>query len=108
MGVYPTEVGAYLFSQAASSQVSWAQMGLTAVFGMGTGVPPPPSAPTAYRCPPGYHRIPNDKTQYNTLFSKLQAFYPACPAICPENSASIGFIRSTRQNESARSSALEA
>ena len=46
MGVYPTEVGAYLFSQAASSQVSWAQMGLTAVFGMGTGVPPPPSAPT--------------------------------------------------------------
>ena len=96
MGVYPTEVGAYLFSQAASSQVSWAQMGLTAVFGMGTGVPPPPSAPTAYRCPPGYHRIPNDKTQYNTLFSKLQAFYPACPAICPENSASIGFIRSTR------------
>ena len=49
MGVYPTEVGAYLFSQAASSQVSWAQMGLTAVFGMGTGVPPPPSAPTIFR-----------------------------------------------------------
>ena len=40
------DVGACLFSQAASSQVSWAQVGLTAVFGMGTGVPPPPSAPT--------------------------------------------------------------
>ena len=38
-GFTHTEVGAYLFSQAASSQVSWAQMGLTAVFGMGTGVP---------------------------------------------------------------------
>ena len=49
MGVYPTEVGAYLISQAASSQVSWAQMGLTAVFGMGTGVPPPPSAPTLWK-----------------------------------------------------------
>ena len=42
-------VGACLFSRAASSQVSWAQMGLTAVFGMGTGVPPPPSAPTIFR-----------------------------------------------------------
>ena len=39
-------VGACLFSRAASSQVSWAQVGLTAVFGMGTGVPPPPSTPT--------------------------------------------------------------
>ena len=40
------DVGAYLFSRAASSQVSSAQVGLTAVFGMGTGVPPPPSTPT--------------------------------------------------------------
>ena len=39
-------VGACLFSRAASSQVSSTQVGLTAVFGMGTGVPPPPSAPT--------------------------------------------------------------
>ena len=39
-------VGAYLFSRAASSQVSSAQVSLTAVFGMGTGVPSPPSAPT--------------------------------------------------------------
>ena len=39
-------VGICLFSRAASSQVSSTQVGLTAVFGMGTGVPPPPSAPT--------------------------------------------------------------
>ena len=39
-------VGTCLFSRAASSQVFSAQVGLTAVFGMGTGVPPPPSAPT--------------------------------------------------------------
>ena len=42
-------VGTCLFSRAASSQVSWAQVGLTAVFGMGTGVPPPPSAPTLWK-----------------------------------------------------------
>ena len=39
-------VGICLFSRAASSQVSSTQVGLTAVFGMGTGVPPPPSTPT--------------------------------------------------------------
>ena len=39
-------VGVCLFSRAASSQVSSTQVGLTAVFGMGTGVPPPPSTPT--------------------------------------------------------------
>ncbi len=39
-------VGICLFSRAASSQVFSAQVGLTAVFGMGTGVPPPPSTPT--------------------------------------------------------------
>ena len=36
--------GAY--DVGASSQVSSTQVGLTAVFGMGTGVPPPPSTPT--------------------------------------------------------------
>ena len=41
-------VGTCLFSRAASSQVSWAQVGLTAVFGMGTGGPSPQSAPTSY------------------------------------------------------------
>ena len=49
-------VGAYLCFQAASSQVSWAQVGLTAVFGMGTGVPPPLSAPTIF--PFSGYRIP--------------------------------------------------
>ena len=39
-------VGAYLSSRAATSQVLSAQVSLTAVFGMGTGVPSPPSAPT--------------------------------------------------------------
>ena len=39
-------VGIYLFYQAASSQVSSARVSLTAVFGMGTGVPSPSSAPT--------------------------------------------------------------
>ena len=39
-------VGAYLSSRAASSQVLSAQVSLTAVFGMGTGVPSPSSAPT--------------------------------------------------------------
>ena len=39
-------VGTYLFYQAASSQVSSARVSLTAVFGMGTGVPSPSSAPT--------------------------------------------------------------
>ena len=36
----------YLFSQAASSQVSSAQMSLTTVFGMGTGGPSSQSTPT--------------------------------------------------------------
>lgn len=39
-------VGTYLFYRAASSQVSSARVSLTAVFGMGTGVPSPSSAPT--------------------------------------------------------------
>ena len=39
-------VGAYLSYQAASSQVLSARVSLTAVFGMGTGVPSPSSAPT--------------------------------------------------------------
>ena len=36
----------YLFSRAASSQVSSAQMSLTTVFGMGTGGPSSQSTPT--------------------------------------------------------------
>ncbi len=39
-------VGTYLSYQAASSQVLSARVSLTAVFGMGTGVPSPSSAPT--------------------------------------------------------------
>ena len=39
-------VGTYLFYRAASSPVSSARVSLTAVFGMGTGVPSPSSAPT--------------------------------------------------------------
>ena len=39
-------VGTYLLFRAASSQVSSARVSLTAVFGMGTGVPSPSSAPT--------------------------------------------------------------
>ena len=39
-------VGICLSSRAASSQVLSAQVSLTAVFGMGTGVPSPPSTPT--------------------------------------------------------------
>ena len=40
------DVGVCLSSRAASSQVFSAQVSLTAVFGMGTGVPSPPSTPT--------------------------------------------------------------
>ena len=40
-------VGAALFSRAASSQVFSALMSLTSVFGMGTGGPSPPLAPTS-------------------------------------------------------------
>ena len=36
----------YLFFRAVSSQVLWAQMSLTAVFGMGTGGPSSQSTPT--------------------------------------------------------------
>ena len=39
-------VGIYLSYRAASSQVLSARVSLTAVFGMGTGVPSPSSAPT--------------------------------------------------------------
>ena len=39
-------VGTALFSRAASSQVFSALMSLTSVFGMGTGGPSPPMAPT--------------------------------------------------------------
>ena len=42
-------VGVYLSSRAATSQVLSAQVSLTAVFGMGTGVPSPPSTPTIFR-----------------------------------------------------------
>ena len=42
-------VGAFLSSRAATSQVLSAQVSLTAVFGMGTGVPSPPSAPTLFQ-----------------------------------------------------------
>ena len=41
-------VGTALFSRAASSQVFSALMSLTSVFGMGTGGPSPPLAPTSY------------------------------------------------------------
>ena len=41
-------VGIALFSRAASSQVFSALMSLTSVFGMGTGGPSPPLAPTSY------------------------------------------------------------
>ena len=44
-------VGAYLSSRAASSQVLSAQVSLTAVFGMGTGVPSPSSTPTNLSAP---------------------------------------------------------
>ena len=43
-------VGTYLSSRAASSQVLSAPVSLTAVFGMGTGVPSPSSAPTSSIC----------------------------------------------------------
>ena len=39
-------VGIYLFSRAASRQVSSAQASLTSVFGMGTGGPSPQLTPT--------------------------------------------------------------
>ncbi len=43
-------VGIYLFSRAASRQVSSAQVSLTSVFGMGTGGPSPQSTPTIFVC----------------------------------------------------------
>ena len=39
-------VGIYLFFRVPADQVSSAQVSLTSVFGMGTGVPSPPSTPT--------------------------------------------------------------
>lgn len=45
-------VGIYLLSRAASSQVSSTRVSLTAVFGMGTGVPSPSSTPTICGSPP--------------------------------------------------------
>ena len=39
-------VGVFLSSRAVASQVLSAQVSLTTVFGMGTGVPSPPSTPT--------------------------------------------------------------
>ena len=45
-------VGIYLFSRAASRQVSSAQMSVTSVFGMGTGGPSSQSTPT-FRVPLG-------------------------------------------------------
>ena len=39
-------VGAFLSSRDAAVRVLSAQVSLTAVFGMGTGVPSPPSTPT--------------------------------------------------------------
>lgn len=58
-------VGIYLLSRAASSQVSSTRVSLTAVFGMGTGVPSPSSTPTI--C--GYHRryLPPFFTEVDTL-----------------------------------------
>ena len=44
------DVGVYLSSRAVASQVFSAQVSLTAVFGMGTGVPSPPLAPTERVC----------------------------------------------------------
>ena len=44
-------VGIYLSYRAASSQVLSARVSLTAVFGMGTGVPSPSSAPTNVSAP---------------------------------------------------------
>ena len=41
-------VGVFLFSQAASSQLSSALLSLTSVFGMGTGGPSASSTPTIY------------------------------------------------------------
>ena len=56
------EAGIYLFSQAVSSQLSSAQVSLTSVFGMGTGVPSPQSTPTIYLssgfCPRTFIIIP--------------------------------------------------
>ena len=41
-------VGVFLFSQAASSQLSSALLSLTSVFGMGTGGPSASSTPTIF------------------------------------------------------------
>ena len=40
------QVGDYLFSRAVSSELSWARVSLTSVFGMGTGGTSPSSTPT--------------------------------------------------------------
>ncbi len=58
-------VGAALFSRAASSQVFSALMSLTSVFGMGTGGPSPPLAPTRYI-------IHQNTLEYNT---KIKFFH---------------------------------
>ncbi len=61
-------VGAFLFSRAASSQVFSAQVSLTAVFGMGTGVPSPPSTPTVVL-------FRGRVILYHTVFKKSSLFF---------------------------------
>ena len=64
-------VGTYLSSRAASSQVLSAPVSLTAVFGMGTGVPSPSSAPTISICRTFHPETDTSNRQYPP-FSPLQ------------------------------------
>ena len=56
------QVGDYLFSRAVSSELSWARVSLTSVFGMGTGGTSPSSSPTIWL------------TKYNTLLCSCPVF----------------------------------
>ena len=70
----------YLFSQAVASQVSSAQVSLTAVFGMGTGGPSLQSAPTS-----------STQTSLCSLQPTVKAHNAALCLLFPSNPLALGF-----------------
>ena len=78
-------VGVFLFSQAASSQLSSALLSLTSVFGMGTGGPSSQSTPTVFRlrgnsrCPVNSFIIPRFSHLSSAIFAAQTLLLQAAP-----------------------------
>ena len=66
----------YLSSRAVTRKVLSAQMSLTSVFGMGTGVPSPQSTPTIYLS----SGLPENIHHYTTARLPCQALFLVTPA----------------------------